>query len=393
MRLFYLIVLAVMSFAITSSLADNRNLSPYTLQWSPDGQWIARGYTDGIVLVTSLNNPVESIEFKQDGVISNIAWSPDSSRLAASLNGDGHISIWDIPTQSLVKILEGDLAFNGGGTHLAWNPKKEILVSVAREYDGGMQVRFWDTKTYTLMGSGNWVDPLSAKWNHDGDVLGVASIMGGLELYDTFVGEYIPSKAYLPDFAFFDWSPDGTHIAALKYKETHQNTSFIETDSWLTIVDMSTLKEMAQISKPVHSIQIPVLWSPDGQRIAIVDYDQIDVIDAQTGISLGQYASPLFNFNASWSPFGGRLAISTVSDQSLANFDDIQILVPAPSLDLLQSIAVACVPIKPPAALPTTDDLATYIETVQADASIPPACAADLIAVAEALQTEQTTSP
>ena len=33
--------------------------------------------------------------------------------------------------------------------------------------------------------------------------------------------------------------------------------------------------------------------------------------------------------------------------------------------------------------------LAAYIAAVQADASIPPACAADLIAVAEALQAEQ----
>lgn len=77
--------------------------------------------------------------------------------------------------------------------------------------------------------------------------------------------------------------------------------------------------------------------------------------------------------------------------QTLAN-GAVQIVVPVPSPERLQAIADAC---NAPAAVEQSltaslqaDQLSTFITQVEAlpENTIPPACADDLIAVAEALQ-------
>src|SRR5690606_30147442 len=110
-------------------------------------------------------------------------------------------------------------------------------------------------------------------------------------------------------------------------------------------------------------------------------------------------------FLMSLSPYGGRLALGNsapVNDttavqvsrnviQTLAN-GAIVIVVPAPSLERLQAIAEACnapTPIEQSlTASLQADQLTDFVAQVEAlpENTIPPACAADLIAVARALQ-------
>jgi hypothetical protein len=107
------------------------------------------------------------------------------------------------------------------------------------------------------------------------------------------------------------------------------------------------------------------------------------------------------------SPYGGRLAIanngSTLAPELPTNVDGttlatqtlldgaVQIVVPAPSLERLQAIADACnAPSTVEQALATSDQLTDFVAEVEAlpENTIPLACAADLIAVAEALQSQ-----
>jgi hypothetical protein len=107
----------------------------------------------------------------------------------------------------------------------------------------------------------------------------------------------------------------------------------------------------------------------------------------------------------SFSPYGGRLAYgSAIPSEAIVSSepqtDDagavslaggaIQIVVPAPSRERLQAIAVACnapAPVQEALAAQTEsiNDLAAQVEALP-EGTIPPACAADLIAVANALQ-------
>lgn len=402
MRYYYLILLScILGLAVTITLADERQVEPLTLQWSPNGLWIARGYTDGTISLTSLSSANTTVELKFDSSrsISTITWSADSSRLAASVRGTGQIFIWDVTNSSLLQILQGDVPFNDGGTHLAWNPKQNILASATVEGDGGMFVRFWDTQTYAQIGvSGNYIVPNFMKWNPNGSILAVTDAAYGLMLYDTFVGENIFPRGEAPGISYVDWSPDGTQIVAVEYTsraEMENRVARYEIDSWVTILDANTLKEVAQITESVHNAMGPVLWSPDGQRIALLSPDQAKIVDSVSGMVLEQYPLPSYSFNVGWSPFGGRLALAdSLIDSPLSQ--DIQIVVPAPSPELVKTIQIECVPESIISNLPIAEtaltvaiDATSYINAVRTNPSIPVGCAADLIAVAEALQVEQ----
>jgi len=398
MRYYYLILLScILGLAVSLTLADERQTEPLTLQWSPNGLWVARGYTDGTIVLTSLNIANKPVELKFDGSISTIAWAPDSSRLAASVRGTGQILIWDVAKGSLLQILQGDVPFNNGGTQLAWNPKKEILASATVEGDGGMFVRFWDAQTYTQIGvSGNYIVPNFMKWNPDGSILAVTDAAYGLMLYDTFVGENIVSRGEVPGISYIDWSPDGAQIAAVEYTsraEMENRVARYETDSWVTILDTNTLKEVMQITESVHNAMGPVLWSQDGQRIALLAPNYVQIVDADSKKVVEQYSVPSYNFNAAWSPFGGRFAVAEMTDlpSDTSAVDEIQILIPAPTSELLDSIQAQCVPEGVVSKLPNaaTANITSYIEAVMADPSISEGCADDLVAVAEALQVEQ----
>src|SRR5262249_36149257 len=93
-----------------------------------------------------------------------------------------------------------------------------------------------------------------------------------------------------------------------------------------------------------------------------------------------------------WSPFGGRLAYGDViSNGQSAGNNGLHTLVPAPTADKLQSITKSCAQSN---VLPqltnrlTTKQWSAFTNDVKAMSKdqVPPACAADLIAVANALQ-------
>src|SRR4051812_23285199 len=115
MRLFYAVLLLILSLATTIGLADDRTLAFWSLKWSPDGQWIARAYSDGIVSITSIDPLGKQIELKYNYPLSNLTWSPDSSRLAASVRGEGQITIWDVDKPTLIHVIKTDVPYGDTG--------------------------------------------------------------------------------------------------------------------------------------------------------------------------------------------------------------------------------------------------------------------------------------
>lgn len=150
-----------------------------------------------------------------------------------------------------------------------------------------------------------------------------------------------------------------------------------------------------------------IVWSADDTRLATSSIDGfISVWEADSGTLLDKFNSGMIRYSSdiSFSPYGGQLAYgSTIPGHQVNSADAptlhdgikslaggaIQIVVPAPSLDWLQSIIEIC-------NLPTdirevsmsnilSGELAAFINNVQSSDQIAPGCAADLIAVAEAL--------
>ncbi len=101
--------------------------------------------------------------------------------------------------------------------------------------------------------------------------------------------------------------------------------------------------------------------------------------------------------DVSFSPYGGRLAILTWSNTVTSS--SYTIVVPDPTLDRLNAIAALCVAdaARPALAAPLTrqavvestlPDFVAQVEALPEDA-IPPACRADLLAVAEAIMAQR----
>jgi hypothetical protein len=107
---------------------------------------------------------------------------------------------------------------------------------------------------------------------------------------------------------------------------------------------------------------------------------------------------------AAWSPYGGRLAILETNPQNILSLKDEQVfdvnslrntfkvIVPMPTQEQLQTMADVCnIPTAVrqmlDAQIDAVSSFVSHIEALPKDA-IQPACLADLLAVANALQTQ-----
>lgn len=260
----------------------------------------------------------------------------------------------------------------------------------------------------------NWIK--AVEWNPTGSQIALATLGGNIKILDAKTGDGIlalrdknPSLIYT-----LAWSPDSTKLAL-------QTTALVEPGTpgsypepglpekarlfSILILDLNNGKVVTNITSGVNYIA----WHSDGIHLAGTDYEAtLYIWNVMTGMLIDQYSTSSYRVKLlRYSPYGewlmvafnpsipnnqsGVTPISIVSKTELGGL--IRVLFPTPSLALLDSIQATCVPTKPPAALSTSNELDLYIEAVKADTSIPPACAADLIAVAEALQAEQSTSP
>ncbi len=144
-------------------------------------------------------------------------------------------------------------------------------------------------------------------------------------------------------------------------------------------------------------------WSPDGNRLvsaSFVDGERLwDVVTGKILETFLRANNPnAGGLSVAWSPYGGRLAyVGSVTDSAVARTQTlvgsaIQIVVPSPSLDELQTITKRCTgqPELQQRLISRADTahLPDFISEVKKlpKEQMPPACAADLIAVANALQ-------
>jgi WD40 repeat protein len=179
----------------------------------------------------------------------------------------------------------------------------------------------------------------------------------------------------------------------------------------LQIIDSETAEVMHEFDgfpTYISSVQ----WNPDETQILSTDLNGVvRVTDVESGITTPILSSNQSVYSAVWSPYGGRIAVGVglnatfklegqaISTSSVNSIPGLQIIVPDASLDRVKSIALRCNEVStsnadtdallsPESVSKLTDnDLSDFISQIKALPidTIPPACAADLIAVAEAL--------
>ena len=104
------------------------------------------------------------------GSISTVCWSPDGLWIAMC-SADGHVRIYAAETMQFVQLLPG-AAFQCGALNLAWHPDSERLAVTA---DSMNALRIW-SRTGTLLFEETGGDAShSVAWSHDGKYLAQAN--------------------------------------------------------------------------------------------------------------------------------------------------------------------------------------------------------------------------
>jgi WD40 repeat protein/serine/threonine protein kinase len=285
--------------------------------WSPDDRLLASGHEDGTVTLcaTQTGAPVVSLH-AHGNAIYDLAWSPDSTRIATSSESDFYVNVWDVASQQ--KVL-GPLRHSHGITSIAWEPNGQRIAS------GGFDqaLKLWDATTgreiVTLRGHDDTITSIA--WGPDGR-LASAGGDGSIKVWDSLHDQ---ESSVLPADSrratSVAWSPDGRRVASAG------------DNGIIRIWDAATRRE--QLSIPAHDQRkiVPqyglirsLAWSPDGTRIASAGLDgSARIWDAANGGEV--FAFPGAHgaaWSVAWKPDGTALAVA-LQDGTIGiaeHFDD-----------------------------------------------------------------------
>ena len=296
----------------------------WSVDWSPDGDYLAVGYGGGAVQVLDAitHQPLTVFQLPGSNVrADSVAWSPDGSLLAIGTFNSA-IFLWHRSTGHLSSFSAGDLAVNS----VAWSPDGTRLAFAFQNRFAGEPlygIRVWNVITNDLVFTRPYVDIVgSVAWSPDGSRLAVAEIEY-LTIFNTTTWT-VDVNLYLPEHSplTVDWSPDSTRLLTIGAGDD--------------TVTIWTADGEPQTTMPVTLLS-DARWSPDGTRIAIADAHQIRIVDSQTGEDL--YAIPLtvlFADEITWSPDGIELAYGDSSGNVyFANATGLPQVTPTPT-EILQ---------------------------------------------------------
>lgn len=389
---------------IPSPIPNTLNIQ--AVQWSHNATYIAvvgstniAGYLEVINSVD--NRVIYRLENPTDGFTS-VAWSPDDRFIAVG-GYDQTIRIIDVPNRRDVITLWGHAATVTG---VDWSPDGSLLAS-SGSWDGLTLI--WDTRSYAQLYALRRGDlfPYSVRFDPQGQRVAVGG-EAGIRIYAVANLNDPPIIYDLNvNVASFVWSQDGTQIAFGTQEFPSIVSPSMPVSSQVYIINASSGTILTRFQTGDLSIS-GIDWTSDKRLLAThSENGMIRVWDAVSGTQIGSYmGTASFPSNVVFSPLDGRMAfgisiplsVVTPLDASLADApsllsaEAIQIVVPDASAARLQAILNAC-QLQPvfeqQFQLQATDrnwtSLVTQVNALT-DSQIPPACRADLLAVAAALQ-------
>ena len=176
------------------------------IQLSPDGNTLACGNSDNLVLLFDVNTWLKKYTLKGhvDG-ISSVAFSPDGNTIVSS-SWDRTIRLWNVQTGKYITTLKGDTT---EPEYVVFNSNGKMIFSI----DDG-KVRCWDIDTRSIEKTidSDEDEIYAIVCSPDGRMI-VSSVGKKILLWDTDSGELkkiIPVETWINSFAY---SPDGKTIA------------------------------------------------------------------------------------------------------------------------------------------------------------------------------------
>ena len=153
--------------------------------WSPDGRTLAAG--NGYMGVTSYEIETGKVVSEQDifsGMVADISWSPNGSRLIATGDMAYGIRRWKVSTGESVRLFDPRASTS---LTLAWSPDGERIAS---GHSGGT-VCFWTASTNQCDGLiyAHHTATFSLAWSLDGTQLATGG--GAIRIWDSQTGKQL----------------------------------------------------------------------------------------------------------------------------------------------------------------------------------------------------------
>lgn len=291
------------------------------LKWHPNGELLASLDSSG---VTIWNTTTGSVESTVSGSESVGGWNADGSLFAVQQPGNT-IEVWDTATGDMVTIFaehedwvepEGFAAYQNKIKAIEWSLDGTRIASV-----DNYNVYIWNALTGNAVSAEqvSWYIRRVA-WSPDGTQLAGVDGDTTVTVWDAVTGEALAalqaSQWYARDL---DWSPDGTSLAAVALNSiTLRNTT-----TWGITAEFEPFGDQ-QFAEGDHR---QLMWSPDGTRLLTSTTGSVQVLDAATGTVLASthdHAGPVNDI--SWSPDSVHLA-SAHGDLTYMRMGDFQMRV------------------------------------------------------------------
>ena len=274
----FVTLVVVISAAIVQDVSAQTKLydlysGSVSVDFSPDGKYIATGDTDGDVGLWEVSSG-ENIYYRSlGGVVRGVAFSPDGRYIAA--DGAGSVRAILLEASSGTEVQRTDLVdeaddinsvtFSPNGQYVAlgddtgraylWNLNDHYWTSWTHREDEIFSVAFSPNGEYLATGDSNGYANLwevSSWWTDDVNVQRVE------------LGGNVRAVAF---------SPNGRYLAADGYDGSNTN---------VTIYDLSSVRSVRQIDPDVFEVQA-LAFSPDGRYLAVGGYDPEAIIFYRIG--------------------------------------------------------------------------------------------------------------
>jgi hypothetical protein len=260
--------------------------------FSPDGEWILTGSSDGTAKVWQSASGKELLTLNHNAVVDAVAFSPDGKRILTG-GRDQVTKVWDsVSGKELLPTLKGH---TGGILTVAFSPDGHRIVTGS--YDE--TARVWDAargeELFALSGHNGWV--FSAAFSPDGRRIATCNRDGTSKIWDALNGkELLTFNGHSNVVVCGAFSPGGEQIVTGSSDRTAK------------VWEPATGKELVTLKG--HRDQIwGVAFSADGQRIVTGSADgTAKVWDAASGnelLTLKGHNSPVRS--VAFSPDGSRI--------------------------------------------------------------------------------------
>ena len=183
----------------------------YALAFSSDGRWFATGGADRMVQIGNAETLEWLATFPIGGWVQDLAFSPNSQRLAAASRSDNAGRVWDVESRSLLHDVKGHV--------------REVLAVaflddqrlVSSSLYGDMKLWDLDNLPDPRIVSGHFY---RLTYSATGDMLFAASMSGQIQVFDARSGKAVVRKIGAGEYTNAAFSDNGHWAATIDSNRT-----------------------------------------------------------------------------------------------------------------------------------------------------------------------------